>query len=352
MASNIKLAMSPSQVRPFEVSNNCNKAVLETLGITFSDKVVTAMDSAGMVTSPSTMTPVQFLQYILPTPVRVVTAKRSIDELVGRNIVGKWSDEEIVTPIVEGSGNARPYGDDTTTPFSNFNINFEKRNVVRFEEGINVSVLEEERASELKINIASEKREAATKSLAIELNRIGFYGYNNGENRTYGFLNDPELPAYITVATGASSSTNWADKTFLEITNDIRTAFAQLRSKSGNLINPAVDATTLALPSDVVEYLTTVSEFGNSVMNWLKETYPNCRVVSAVELNGANGGANVMYLFADKLEGQNVISQNVASVFRMLGVEKTMKGYSESYSNATSGVIVNIPAGVVRYTGV
>ncbi len=66
---------------------------------------------------------------------------------------------------------------------------------------------------------AESKRESAGLALEQQRNAVGFYGYNSGNNFTYGFLNDPNLPAYMTVAaTGTGSSTLWSTKTFLEIT--------------------------------------------------------------------------------------------------------------------------------------
>ena len=73
---------------------------------------------------------------------------------------------------------------------------------------------------------------AAAVALEIERNRVGFRGYNNGNNRTYGFLNSVDLPAYVTVSNGASGSSEWSTKTFLEIVADLRGAFSELRTQS------------------------------------------------------------------------------------------------------------------------
>lgn len=352
MLSQIKIQMNPSQVREFAMDSKTSAETLKTLGID-CDFRSSAMDAAvAPITTPSVTTPLQFLQHFLPTPVRIVTAARKIDNLIGRNIVGTWADEEVVTTVVENTGSARPYGDAATTPLSNFNMNFEKRTIVRFEEGMQVTALEEERASKVRISVAKEKREGATRSLAIELNRIGFYGYNDGTNRTYGFLNDPNLPAYVTVATGASTNTAWSTKTYKEICADIRTMVAALRVRSGDLFDPYTDEFTMAISLAAVEYLSVVSDYGNSVREWIEKTYPKAKIVSALELDAANGGANVIYMFADKLDGQKVFDQNVVTVFKMLGVERNIKGYTESYSNATAGVILNMPIGVVRYSGI
>src|SRR5690606_18047645 len=105
-------------------------------------------------------------------------------------------------------------------------------------------------------------------------NTIGFYGYNGGQNRTYGYLNDPALPAYESVSTGAGGGTEWSTKTFLEITGDIREMISSLRTKSGAQIDPKEVDITLAVSTGSVDYLSVTSDFGNSVQDWLTAPIP------------------------------------------------------------------------------
>jgi hypothetical protein len=317
-----------------------------------------AMDDAqGLLTAASITTPVQFLQTWLPGFVRLITAARKIDTLIGMTTVGSWDDEEVVQGVLEPVGSAVPYGDITQVPLASWNTNFERRTVVRFEKGFQVGVLESQRAARIRLDTAAEKRNSASLALEIQRNLIGFYGYNSGNNRTYGFLNDPSLPAYYNVANGAASSPLWSSKTFLEITADIRQAAAKLQTQSQDTVNPLTDETTLAVPTAVAQYLTVVSEFGNSVMEWIRKTYPKMRVESAPQLNAANGGANVFYLYAESVEdgasdNSRVFEQIVPSKFMVLGVEKRSKSYVEDFSNATAGVMVKRPYAVVRGSGI
>jgi len=55
-----------------------------------------------------------------------------------------------------------------------------------------VGRLEQERAAKMNANTAEAKRAAATQTLEIARNQVGFVGYNSGAGRTYGFLNAPE----------------------------------------------------------------------------------------------------------------------------------------------------------------
>lgn len=298
--------------------------------------------------------PIQFLQKWLPGFVRSVTQARKIDELVGQMTAGDWADEEVIQGSMELTGLAVPYGDYTNVPLASWNFGFDRRTIVRFEEGLRVGKLEEARSGKIGVSSGATKRSAAALALDIQRNRVGFYGYNAANNRTYGFLNDPALPAYVAV-TGAA----WTTATFLVIIAQIREALAALRTQSGDTIDPNTAQITLAVASNRIDYMTVTTDFGISVRDWLTKTYPNVRVVSAPELNGANGGANVFYLYADRAtddngsdDGGQTMVQIVPSRFMLVGVEQQAKAYVEDYANATAGVLVKRPYLVVRRTGI
>lgn len=331
---------------------------LHLLGIGLDARTVEQMiDGIGfdavepLVTTASISTPVQFLQNWLPGFVYVITAARKIDDLVGITTSGSWDDEEVVQGVLELTGTSVPYGDHTNIPLSSWNANYERRTVVRFEEGMQVGRLEEARAARARMDSSAQKRSSSALALEIQRNKVGFYGYNNGLGRTYGFLNDPALPAYSNLPTG-----DWATATFLEITADIRSMIVALRSQSQDTIDPETTDITLALASDVVDYLTVTSDFGISVRDWLTKTYPRVRIVSAPELNDANGGANVAYMYAESVEDNSTddgrtFIQVVPTKFQVLGVEQKAKGYLEDYTNATAGIMCKRPYAVVRRSG-
>lgn len=324
----------------------------------FKNRFIVAEDAIqATVTTASIGTPIQFLQNWLPGFVFVQTAARKIDNLTGIMITGAWSDEEIVQGILERTGYTVPYSDYGNVPLSSWNVNFVTRTVVRFEEGMQVGILEAQRASRMNVDSAGMKRESAALALDIIRNTVGFLGFNSGLNNTYGFLNDPGEPSYGTVPPGASTSPLWSTKTFLEICKDIRTAVVALRTNSQDTIDPEMLDLTLAIATNSVDWLSTTSDFGISVREWLKKAYPRMRVVSAPQLNSANGGANVFYLFADKIEDMSsddsrTFVQAVPAKFQVLGVQQLPKGYIEDYSNATAGMMCKRPWSMVRYSGI
>jgi hypothetical protein len=336
---------------------------LQQMGIVLDSRYVSQMHAAmdaGLqptVTQGSSVVPIQFLQNWLPGFVNVLTQAMNIDEIVGISTMGTWEDAEIVQGIMELTGHAVLYGDYTNIPYSSWNANFVRRSIVAFEEGMMVGEMEERRASRIRVDTASQKRMSAALALEYKRNEIGFSGFNSGNNLTYGFLNDPGLGSYQTVAAGASTFTTWNKKTFLEICNDIRQMIQGLRSQSGDRINPKKTPITLAIATDCVDYLSQQSDFGKSVQGWLDEAYPNIRVCSAPELNDANGGANVAYMFADVVNDSSTddgrtFMQVVPAKFFLVGIQKLSKNYSEDYSMSTAGTMCKRPYANYRITGI
>ena len=143
-------------VRPVVMTEDdvVDYAALSRIGINLPRAQVAQMASYAMdavnqvgITAGSITTPVQFLQNWLPGFVKVLTAARKIDEIIGITTTGSWEDEEIVQGILEPIGQSVPYGDYTVVPLASWNTNFVRRTVVRFEHGIKVGRLEEARAA-------------------------------------------------------------------------------------------------------------------------------------------------------------------------------------------------------------
>lgn len=365
--------IGPRDVRPLILNGEqvAEYPTLSQLGIGFDSMIVAEMahhlnrinGSAAMdaltapMLAPSIGTPLQFLQTWMPGFVRTITTARTADTLLGINTVGSYEDEEVVQGVLEHTGKAVPYTDHGNIPLASYTAAYERRTVVRFEHGMGVGVLEQARAARQGIDLASERRAGAALALEVIRNRVAFYGYNAG-GATYGMLNDPSLPAYINVAPGAGGGTAWSGKTFLEITADIRGIIADLVETAGGNINMQTTPVTLALALSASTYLSVTNTLGtSSVAEWIAKTYPKIRIEAVPEFDDANGGANVMYAYAETVEDgssddRRVIVQLVPSKFQTLGVEKGAKRYVEDYLNATAGVLVKRPYAIRRRSGI
>lgn len=317
------------------------------------------MDSLQASVTPGTIgTPLQFLQSWLPGFVNILTQALKIDEFIGMDTVGRWQDEEIVQTILENSGLAILYSDLGNVPYANWNPQFERRTIVRAELGMRVGKLEEMRAAEIKVNDAESKRQSATLALDVFRNDVGFNGFNGGLGRTYGFLNDPNLPAANPFpATGTGSTTTWSTKSFANITADIRLMVSGLRTASGDNIDPKTTPMTLGLPTSVIDFLSVTTDYGESVQDWINKAYPKIRCVSAPQLANAISSSNAAVLWADVVtddrstDNKRTWAQLVQAKFMMLGVSQQTKGTEEDYSNATAGALLKRPYAVVRYYG-
>src|SRR5690606_13141345 len=165
-------SIGPRNVRPLVLATSGAAAFdasimaqLQDIGIQIPERELRQMMDAYAadaltpgVTNPSIPTPVQFLQEWLPGFVHVLTQARKIDELVGIVTAGSWESEEVVQGVMELTGKSVPYGDYTNIPLSSWNVNYERRTVVRFEEGLRVGRLEESRAAAIQVNSAEAKR--------------------------------------------------------------------------------------------------------------------------------------------------------------------------------------------------
>ena len=348
---------------------------LDALGIGFCPGVMDEMNrayqsrmfnlamDAGSIQQPilgaSLAAPIQFLQNWLPGIVTIFTAARKIDEIIGMDSIGTWEDVEVVQQILEMTGSPVPYTDQGNIPLTDWNQTFQTRSVVRNELGMHVGKLEQATSARVRVDSGDQKRQSCSTQLEIARNMIGFFGYNSGNNQTYGFLTDPNLLAYQQVAEGSvSSSRLWSAKTFLEIQADLLTAFQTLRTNTQGVVDPRKTPCTLTVATNCVDYLAKTSDFGISVLAWLKDAYPNVRIVDAVQFDAANSGANVFNVHADVVDdgvstdNRKTWMQLVPAKLQFLGVAIEAKGYTEDYVSVSAGALCKRPVAMTRWYGI
>lgn len=323
-------------------------ADLETIGFQNIDTMDTALTGPAMQGGTINR---EFLRHQIAGVIRTATRIRVLDEITGMVTAGEWHDEDIALNVATPVAKAELYGDYSNIPLANYVSDIETRNIVRFEQGFHVGLLEEARQGAIGYDAAAEKRIAATESLEESRERLGWFGFTAPNSRVFGLLNDPNLPAY-------ESGTDWTTGTFADITGDIADMVSSLETSSGGRINSET-ALTLVLPMGYRRYLnvSNTTARGDTVMEWINANYPNVRIIFAPELVGANGGANAAYMFADNVDVEDdatsaTILQIVPVKYRLLGSEAQIKGYLEDATNATAGVIVARPWAVTRLTGI
>ncbi|MDR0805952.1 MAG: DUF2184 domain-containing protein [Enterobacteriaceae bacterium] len=314
---------------------------------------LSAMDSA--LTGPAMSGGVvrrEMLQHVLPGLIRTATRIRVLDEITGVMNAGEWHDEEIILNVATPVGKAELYGDYSNIPLASYAQDLEARGIVRFEQGFQVGKLEEARQNAAGFQAQAEKRNSAAESLEQSRERVGYFGFNSSTTRVFGLLNDPNLPPYNT------ATTSWLTASFGQITGDINAMFSRIETSSGGIVKDDTPM-TMTLPLGYRAALSVANPVaqGQTVKQWVNENYPNMRFVFSPEFKGANGGANIAYLFADSVDDGStatsaVILQVVPVKYQLLGSENQIKGYLEDATNATAGIFVTRPWATTRLSGI
>ena len=312
---------------------------------------VAAMDSALIGPAATTgFVPAHMLQTWLAGTIRAITTPVDIDYVAGITTVGNWHDDEIGVRTEEDFGLAELYGDVTNIPLANSNGGFELRDVVRFEQGFQVGELEMRRMGAAGFQQEQSKRRAATKSLDVARNLVGWNGIAN--TRTYGLLNDPNLP---TVRALDALETAWLSADFDELVAHFTNLRNALETQMGQALRDDA-AFLLLLPTGYRGVMNVYNTSGNlSFGNWIKENYPNTRTEYISSLTAAIGGEDVAYLIAENVSDLDesdtdsaTLIQAVPSRYEVVGSEKRAKGYIETASNALAGIIVLRPWAIAR----
>lgn len=311
---------------------------------------IAAMDSALIGPAATTgFVPAHMLQTWLAGTIRAITTPVDIDYVAGITTVGNWHDDEIGVRTEEDFGLAELYGDVTNIPLANSNGGFELRDVVRFEQGFQVGELEMRRMGAAGFQQEQSKRRAATKSLDVARNLVGWNGIAN--TRTYGLLNDPNLPAVTALGAG----TAWQSATFDQLVAQFTAMRNALETQMGQSLRDDANF-LLLLPAGYRGVMNKYNTSGNmSFGQWLAENYPNVRTEYINSLKAAIGGKDVGYLIAENVaeldesdtESATLI-QAVPSRYEVVGSEKRAKGYIETASNALAGIIVLRPWAITR----
>ena len=305
-----------------------------------------------LITTPNAAIPGFFTQLVDPEVVRILQAPNKGAEILGEQKKGTWVDQTIFIPVVENTGEVSSYGDYNTNGRSDVNEQWEQRQAYLFQTIIEYGDLEVERAGAAKLELVSEKQQAAAKTLDKFLDLT----YHNGVSGllNYGILNDPSLPAALTPGTKQAGGVKWiaagiVNATAEEIYEDFQSMFNQLASVSQGYIT-AESSMKLVYPNTVAGALTAINSFGITIKAFIKESFPNIEYVS--DPRYATVAGNVIQLIAKEFDGKSTGYCGFNEKSRDHALVRSLSSYAQKKTGGTWGAIVRYPMSFAQMLGV
>ena len=303
---------------------------------------------AALITTPNTTVPAELLAYIDPMVIEILTAPRRAREIFGEEKKGDWTTPYMKWRVDEMTGKTEPYSDYANGTTSGVNSEWQTRVQYVFQTSITYGDFEVDMSSTAKVNLAASKQRAAANVIDIDQNRFYLLGVAGKE--IYGILNDPNLPAAITAgATGTGSSTKWADKTTVQIYNDVLALFAQLSEQSSGLIDKDTPL-KLCLSPELSVRLGAATDFNVSVLDMLKRYFSRIDIVTVPELHSMTAG-ETMFLIAPEVNGQRSGTLAFGEKMRAGRVVPDLSSFRQKFVGTTYGGIVLMPFAFAQMTG-
>lgn len=308
-----------------------------------------AMDALpALVTVSNAGVPAFMTNYVDPKIIEVFTAPMESTSIYPEAKKGDWTTLTAYFNMVENVGEISSYGDYNENGQSNANVNWPQRQSYFFQTNTQWGDREMAMMGNAQIDWAAQKKRSSANTINQFQNKAYFYGVANLQN--YGILNDPSLSTPIVPNTKAAGGTTWAVATYLEVIEDVAKLFKQLVNQAGrvNLKTPM----KLCMSPVISVNLTKTTSIGSTVSVWdyLKKTYPNLELVTAVQYS--TGSGELVQMIADSIEGQPVGNTAFSEKMRSHGVVRETSFFKEKQSAGTWGAIIYLPLGVAGMLGV
>ena len=310
-----------------------------------------AMDAQpGLTTAPNVGIPGLFTTFVDPKVYEVLFAKNQGAVILGEIRRGSWTDDTILFPIVEHTGEVVSYGDYSEEGTATANANWPSRQNYIFQTMKQYAERELERAGKARLNWIGE----VDKSAATQLNKFAnlSYFYGIGQLSNFGLLNDPGLSAFLTPAPKAFGNNLWVTGTVVtatanEIYADIQSLFLGLVNQSNGLINNRTK-TTLSMSPQSRMALTATNSFNVNVEDLLQKNFPNIRIEDAVQYQAINlsnpqgysGGGNIVQMIADTVDGQEAGFCAYSEKMRSHRIIQAVSSYKQKITAGTWGAVI------------
>lgn len=304
---------------------------------------------AALITTPNSTVPAEFLAYIDPDVVEILTAPRKAREIFDEARRGDWTSSYEKWRVDEAVGKTEPYADYAHGTTANINSEWLTRQQYVFQTSITYGDYECAATSAVKIELAAEKQRSAAQVIDIDYNRFALLGVA-GRN-IYGILNDPNLPPAITASpTGVGGSTRWQDKTAPQIYDDCLTLFNELVKQSQGFIDRNSPLKLCLSPSMAVK-LGASTDFNVSVFDMLNKYFSNLTIVNLPELSTRPSGDTAM-MIASEVAGKQTGYIGYSEKIMAGRVIPDLSSFSQKYVSTTYGAIIKYPLAVSSMIGI
>ena len=321
------------------------KAMREA-GIVFdSAKEFIAEDAA--ITAPNVGVPTVLTTYVDPAIVRILTAPRNARKIFGERRKGDWTTSSAMFKAIEATGVTAPYADFSNAATSDVNVVYPERDNYVYQTTIRYGEREMAMLGKAAIELASEKQISAAEILDVAANK--YYLFGVAGKRSYGLLNDPNLPSDISPETVRTSVVLWSAKTTVEIYNDIIKIFGKLAEHSQGRISVDSDL-VLACPPAVMVLLGKTTDYGKSVIDMLKNYFSRIDFVTLPELYA--NSTNSVLMCAREVDGAPVAELAFSEKMRAHQLIPELSSYKQKFSAGTYGAVVLRPFAIQIMSGV
>lgn len=315
-----------------------------------ADNMPQILQDAALITQANSTVPAELLAYIDPTVIEIMTAPRNARELYSEEKRGDWTTPYFKWRADEITGNTAAYSDFGQFGVAGVNNEWHTREQYRFQTIIQYGDLEQDMASQVKINLAAAKQRAAATTIDIDANKFYLLGVSGKE--IYGVLNDPNLPAAVSPIS-VGGVTLWSGKDAIARYNDVIKLFTTLVNQLNGLVDEKSKLKIVTSPG-TRSLLAAPTALGLTTMKMLEDYFPNAEFVSLPQLGAAYApsASETLMIIAPEVLGNQTGLLGFGEKIRMGRIVPYLSSFAQKVTGTTYGGVIRVPAAVAQMTGI
>lgn len=315
-----------------------------------ADNMPQILQDAALITQANSTVPAELLAYIDPTVIEIMTAPRNARELYSEEKRGDWTTPYFKWRADEITGNTAAYSDFGQFGVAGVNNEWHTREQYRFQTIIQYGDLEQDMASQVKINLAAAKQRAAATTIDIDANKFYLLGVSGKE--IYGVLNDPNLPAAVS-PNSVGGVTLWSGKDAIARYNDVIKLFTTLVNQLNGLVDEKSKLKIVTSPG-TRSLLAAPTALGLTTMKMLEDYFPNAEFVSLPQLGAAYApsASETLMIIAPEVLGNQTGLLGFGEKIRMGRIVPDLSSFAQKVTGTTYGGVIRVPAAVAQMTGI